>query len=305
MAEGLAPRDPGLPPEPASPPAGGAEPHQPDIVVPPASPEPLVTRPRRAQNGRTANPYRIRFGVVYLALAAVVGAAVGSFVVMLLRDPPSPSAAWSTWQPAGQEGSYPTQIADYVEKRYRGPNGRPLVGVIASRPAVQAGDSAVPVSHVVIQNDLVGGDDDVKVVATDDGIMYQLCGLGERCAIREGEPSEERHRLLRRQALELALYSLKYIESLDSVIALLPPNPNAEADAPSTALFFEKSDLRSALENPLVTTFRSPTETLGTEIELDPVERLTIDRLTGPRLFRYQFTQAPAGGAIMVLNPIS
>ena len=303
MAEGLVPRDPGLPEH-----VGDAEPRQPDVVVPPASREPLVTPVGRPQSDRVVNRYRIRFGVVYLALAAVVGAAVGSFVVMLLRDPPAASATWSQWQPEGQEGSYPTQIADYVEKRYRGENGRPLVGVIASRPAVQAGDSAVPVSHVVIQNDLVGGEDDVKVVATDDGIMYQLCGLGDNCSIRDGEPSAERHRLLRRQALELALYSLKYIDSLDSVIALLPPappDPSAEGDTPSTALFFEKSDLRSALENPLVTTFRSPTETLGTEIELDPVERLTIDRLTSPRLFRYQFTQAPAGGAIMVLAPIS
>ena len=263
-----------------------------------------MARPRRPQSGRGANPYRIGFGLVYLALAVVVGAAGGSFVVMLLRDPPAPSAAWSPWQPKGQEGSYPTQIADYVEKRYRGPSGRPLVGVIASRPAVQAGDSAVPVSHVVIQNDLVGGEDDVKVVPTDDGIMYQLCGLGERCSIREGEPSAERHRLLRRQALELALYSLKYIDSLDSVIALLPPNPDADANTPSTALFFEKDDLKAALDQPLVTTFRSPTEPLETEIEIDPVERLTIDRLTGPRLFRYQFTQAPAGGAIMVLAPV-
>ena len=208
MAEGLERTDAELPQLPR--PSGDAPEEQTqDIAVPPASREPLVTRPPSVHTERAANPYRIRFGVVYLALAAVVGAAVGSFVVMLLRDPAPPSAAWSPWRPEGQEGSYPTQIADYVEKRYRGENGRPLVGVIASRPAVQAGDSAVPVSHVVIQNDLVGGEDDVRVVPTDDGIMYQLCGLGERCSIREGEPSVERHRLLRRQALELALYSLK------------------------------------------------------------------------------------------------
>ena len=88
------------------------------------------------------------------------------------------------------------------------------------------------------------------------------------------------------------------------MIALLPPNPNDDASTPATALFFEKSDLKTALEQPLVTTFRSPTEPLATEIEVDPVERLTIDRLTSPRLFRYQFTQAPAGGAIMVLAPV-
>ena len=297
MAEDLSPRSPELP-ESTRPVGEDADPRTPDIVVPAAAAEPIVERVP-AEDARASNPYRIRFGLAYLALAAIVGGAVGSFVVLMMRDAPADKGAWSSWQPTGRESSYPKQIADYVSGRYRLPSGNALVGVLASEPEVQAGDSRVPVAAVAIQNDPEGDSDDISIVRTDNGIMYQLCGLGERCSIREGRPSAERHRLLRREALELALYSFKYIDDLDSVITLLPPRKDAQM---STALFFQKDDLRDALERPLSQTLRLDNPPQASEI--DPIEGLTIDRLTNSRLFQYEFTQAPAGGAILVLAPI-
>ena len=297
MAEGLTPRSPEQP-APLSPVGEDADPRTPDIVVPPASSEPVVPRPP-AEEARASNPYRIRFGLAYLALAAVVGGAVGSFVVLLMRDGPVDKGAWSSWQPTGRESSFPKQIADYVSGRYRLPSGNPLVGVLASEPEVQAGESSVPVAAVAIRNDPEGDSDDISIVRTDNGIMYQLCGLGERCSIREGRPSADRHRLLRREALELALYSFKYIDEVDSVITLLPPRKDAQM---STALFFQKNDLREALDRPLSQTLRLQNPPQASEI--DPIEGLTIDRLTNSRLFQYEFTQAPAGGAILVLAPV-
>jgi hypothetical protein len=140
--------------------------------------------------------------------------------------------------------------------------------------------------------------------------MFVLCGLGPRCSIREGQPSEERHQLLRREALELALYALKYSEA-SSVIALLPPRPDAAPDTatgtqaqenPSTALFFERKDFKRELEVPLRRTLLSAEPPQVAEIS--SLEAPTIDRLTTPHLFSYEFQQAQEGSAILILAPL-
>ena len=93
--------------------------------------------------------------------------------------------------------------------------------------------------------------------------MYTLNGLGPSGSIRGGKPSEERHLLLRREALELALYTFRYVEDVDLVVALLPPTPPEEKTAkngatasttdetPTQALFFRPGDLEPQLEIPL------------------------------------------------------
>ena len=55
--------------------------------------------------------------------------------------------------------------------------------------------------------------------------VYNLCGLGTSCAIAAGTPSLAGELLLRREALELALYTFRYIHGVDSVVAILPPVP--------------------------------------------------------------------------------
>ena len=57
-------------------------------------------------------------------------------------------------------------------------------------------------------------------------IAYNLCGIGgKNCAIGIGTPSSARLLLLRREALELALYTFKYVHGVENVVAILPPGP--------------------------------------------------------------------------------
>ena len=81
--------------------------------------------------------------------------------------------------------------------------------------------------------------------------------LGTQCAISEGEPSEERHQLLRREALELALYTFKYGDA-DSVIALLPPRLPQKGERSGhghvDGSFFAAETSRSELDEPLQNT---------------------------------------------------
>ena len=110
---------------------------------------------------------------------------------------------------------------------------------------------------VALRTASVGGD--IKLI-DGHGVMYTLFGLGKHGSIHGGEPSEERHLLLRREALELALYTFRYADDVDMVVTLLPPPPPkaGEQDTagelpPVQALFFRPGDLQSELGVPLDT----------------------------------------------------
>ena len=103
----------------------------------------------------------------------------------------------------------------------------------------------MPVSAIAIRPDTSRGqaeENDIDVVSGGNSIMYSLCGLGDACSISEGVPSEARHALLRREALELSLYTFKNVDGIDSVTVFLPPRPDGQA-AP-TAVFLKRSDVQ-------------------------------------------------------------
>ena len=268
-------------------------------LVPAATATP-AERPLVPAQRRRASLYRGRFALAYLLLALLAGAALaaGALLALADNDRVSDEATWSGWRPTGDESSYPSQIAEFVAERYRLPSGRQLVAVLAGPPEVQN----VEVSAVAIRPHPAAPNQDLDVVRTDGAVMYVLCGLGPRCSIREGKPSAERHRLLRREALELALYTFKYVEDIHSVIALLPPPPSGDS---SGALFFRKDDgtLRAVLDRPLDRTLSLGRAPLPSQIA--PAETDTIEALTAPRLFTYEFQPAQDGSAVLVLTPPS
>jgi hypothetical protein len=260
--------------------------------------KPLVIPPPKREAPRV---FRARFAIAYLVLAVLAGAGVGT-TVLLLNRPTTPEVVWSSWRPNGSESTFDDQISDYVGARYRLPSGNPLTAVIPGPPTVSAGGTDLEVRNVVIQDDPQGDADGYRVVNVGDSQMYQLCGAGNQCSLGEGTPSEARMRLLRREALELALYTFKYTDGTDTVITLLPPNLGDAADPDddtAVALFFEKSALRKELEQPLRRTLLSSNPPQAAE--LNTFERLMIERLTGNRLFLYQFRPDLAGGAMMFL----
>ena len=69
----------------------------------------------------------------------------------------------------------------------------------------------------------------------ENGIWYVLNGLGEGGSISRGEPSEERLALVKREALELALYTFRYVDGVDHVVTLLPPTPPEKAGKSDSA----------------------------------------------------------------------
>lgn len=263
-----------------------------------AAPErPLVAS--RRERARQSS-YRVRFGIIYIVLAAIVGAGIGAFVVLLSRPAPAEEEAWSTWRPEGRENSYPVEIAQHVGSRYRLPSGKQLVGVLAGPAEVQE----LPIRAVVIQHDASTPtkEDDVDVIEVGNSVMYNLCGVGQKCSIAEGSPTQERARLLRREALELSLYTFKYVEDVDSVITMLPVNlgdPATEDDDTSTLVFLEKKDFSRQLSAPLERTLAGQAGT-----SLDPVEGQLVDTLTRPNHYVYDIQPAQDLSAILRLAPV-
>ena len=128
--------------------------------------------------------------------------------------------------------------------------------------------------------------------------MYQLCGLGQNCSIATGKASTTRGRLVRREALEIALYTFKFVPSVKSIAAFMPPPPGQTANE---MLYFQKDEVQSALDEPLSKTLSSVPAPLPTDP--DTSEAATIDRLTLPYLYTYQLQALQAGGAALILDP--
>ena len=273
-----------------------------DDVTP--KPEPPVVPPvaRNRRDRARHSSYRFRFGIVYVVLAAIFGAGIGSFVVLASRPKPPDALAWSSWEPTGSKLARVRQIADRIPKAYKQENGEQLTVSQASQLAVPTEQGNLPITSVFVRPDTSRGlaeEEDIDTYSGADVVSYGLCGLGtsDQCAITVGTPSSDRFMLLRRQALELSLYTFKYVDDVESVIVFMPPTPKGESNG---TVFLRRDDVADGLRRPLAQLLPSRAPRVGalTEVELG-----NILRLTQPRTYAFQFTAAPDGRPILVLTP--
>jgi hypothetical protein len=261
-----------------------------------ATPAPERTKPARARIS-LAGPHRPRFLVVYGLLFAVIGFSLALVVVYAGRSI-SPGPKWSAWHPSGGGLGAAKQIAENVGKSYRLPNGDQLVDVIAKAPSVSpASDTTIPIHYVAVRGTRTTGDQ-ITQVSSSNSIMYSLCGLGSACSIASGKASVARGTLVRREILELALYTFKYVGGIHSVIAFMPPTPGAQ---PQYLVYLQKNDVSDELKQPLAKTLASKVP-LPAAIPAREVH--VIDAVTEPRVYKFGLSQAQQGDAILVLTPL-
>ena len=255
---------------------------------------------------KTESPYRSRFGLVLGALLgiAVATLAIGAAVYVGTTGNGAPDG-WSQWKPSSDDGADAAkEIATHVGRKYRLSNGNQIVGVQGGPLEV----FDVPL-EVALRTAPQGGNIDF---IDGNGLMYTLNGLGPRGSVKGGKPSEARHLLLRREALELALYTFRYVKNVDLVVALLPPKPPDEKknkdgttttstaeESPTQALFFRPGDLEPQLEIPLRATIPAATPRPET---IPPSESRRIDALTRSNLFLASFQQGQDQKAFLVLD---
>ena len=201
-----------------------------------------------AARGDDQPPHAPRFQFLLGALVALGLAAVAIVVAVAASGPSRERAGgprWSIWQPNGKS-PVADQIAQHVGREYRLASGHQLVFVTGGAPEV----AQLPVTFVFQQAVSQGGD---YVPIDGKGAMYRFCGFGPKCSITEGKPSTRRGLLLRREALELALYTFRYTD-VDNVVVLFPPalakNPSKTPD-PNLAVYLRRQDVDSELAQPL------------------------------------------------------
>jgi hypothetical protein len=269
-----------------------------DLIPPPSPagrppPEPEVEPPPQVEAAaqleapppatRAPAPFRSRFGFVWGALAGIAAAAVATFAVLVAapgESGPQLAPNWSPWEPETSrmvEGAQ--DIADHVGLQYKLDGGEQLVSVRSS--ALELGGE--PIGVAVRPS---GGE--IQFLEGE-GLLYILNGLGPNGRLPTGKPSKERGRLLMREALELALYSFRYLEDVTMVAVLLPQtaeqaeaNAGGAAAAPQTnAIFYRPGDLIDQLKVPLDRTLspRTPRPSTMTKAEAARVDSLTLRNL--------------------------
>jgi hypothetical protein len=266
----------------------------------------LLTIPEQAapvvRGGPTAptpRRYTARFAIFYALLGMVLAGTIVAGVSVFFQSGPLAAQSWSSWQPArGSTAQVTSAIANHVSQQYRlGAGAGQLVGVQSEPLTYTSGTHKISIEAVAIR----------KKANSDVGIVFYpttntwadlLCGLGTTCSISTGQASVTRGRLVRREALEIALYTFKFAPSISSLVAYMPPPPGSTSQ---TLLYFQKANLTKELSQPLDQTLPLATPPLPSSP--DTTEASTIDKLTIPSLYDYSLAQLQDGGLALVLAP--
>ncbi|GAC1437575.1 MAG: hypothetical protein NVSMB51_11950 [Solirubrobacteraceae bacterium] len=230
-----------------------------------------------------AAPHADRFQFLLGGLIALGLSAIAALALLFSQGRAPIPPPWSSWAPGSSDISGVHEIANRVGAEYRAADGGQLVAV-SGTPQEIAG---VPVQVAVRTS--AGARGSIPVF-NGTGVIYQLCGLGAKCSISTGQPSSQRHLLLRREALELALYTFRYIGGVDQVEVFMPPR---KGQSPSQVLFFRSSQLAAELDRPLRETLTAPTPTVNTIAQA--ADTALVDRVTTQSL--YAFTLASQNGS--------
>jgi len=237
------------------------------------------------------------FVAAYLILGVTAGAAIGTAIVLAERPAPLPPPPWSSWRPdTSSLRGQALEIANHVGPTYRLPSGDQLANVKVANPAGNKQLRAIGVPTKAKPETL----SDFKLYDNNKTVYYMLCGAGSNCKIDEGTPSRARGTVLRREALELALYTLEYAHSADNVIVFFPPGPGQKKV--SSSLFFQRGDLESSLKDPLRRTLPRVQPPLPGQIGKG--EQKTVDELTASLLYKFVgIVNASGFGNMVVLEP--
>ena len=265
---------------------------------------------RRAHRVRAPKLQRFRLGLVALGVIAVaaLGASIGISTGGRTANAPSD---WSAFQPPDNGLTGAQEIADYVAPYYRASPSAQLAVVTA----VNLNDPTHPTQVAV---PAAGSSGSLLPLPAASTIVYNLCGVGgQNCEIGVGEPSAARLLLLKREALELALYTFKYISGINYVVALLPPGhsttgctgicPHPHATVKVTpvdlGLFFDNAELQPWLSRPLSYTFPEPLPpTVGAMPRSSEAELVSL--ITAHGLFQEHVEQGQDGSSVVVLTAL-
>jgi hypothetical protein len=239
---------------------------------------------------RVKHGHEQKFRFTYAVLAGFGLAAVAAAAIFLAAGKPPKPPEWSPWKPTVGGDEALSQIANHVAPAYRLPTGEQLVAVDGG-PLQIAG---IPVRILLRPSPTEAAPSDGK------GALFTLCGLGKNCSIKTGKPSKERTLLMQREALELALYTFRYVKDVKQVVVMLPPPPGTP---PSQAMFFRRTEVKPHLAHPL--RFTLPGKPPSISSLRDGPAKKFIDRLTRSNVYNFDVIQAQDASVLLELAHFS
>ncbi len=268
---------------------------------------------------REASPHSAKFKAATVGLAGIGIAAIVAIVLILSSGTKTQQqASWSSWSPPDSGLLGARDIADHVAPYYRLSATEQLSVVTVvnlGNPSDVNQTTGAPIGlQVAVRPDPTSS---AVSLLTGNTIAYNLCGVqGPGCQLG-GTPSSARLLLLRREALELALYTFKYVSSTDNVVAILPPGYTSTGctgicPAPDTktkttpvdiAVLFVKPELQPWLDQPLSDTLPEQFPPTVEQMPTAPEAGL-VDQITARGLFSEKLVQAQDGSSLLQLSPL-
>jgi len=242
-----------------------------------------------AQGSRPTNRYSKRFALAH-ALVIVAFAGLLVFFAYLVSGSQS-STPWSSYKPTGGE-TFPRaqKLASFVAPRYI--SGGSPIAVVQAQPLFFHDQVVDGVAFTRAPFQDVGEHYHQLEPAGESTMAYVFCGQAARCGLA-ATGAEDVIPLLRRESLELALYTFKYWPEIDAVVAILPP-----ATKSSPAVYLKRSTLKAELSKPLNRTL--PDRPVITASTMTADERATVERLT--RVFPSSFQETASGRMLLLLG---
>ena len=245
-----------------------------------------VEKPRRKMHTKG-------FLAANLVVAAGFVGVLVLFAFLVTRG--TTSTSWSSYKPKGSDVLAKAQnMADHVAPAYKF-NGEPIA-VVQAQPLVYQ-NAIVDGIAFTRQPFRKIGTPIKQFEPTDSTVAYVFCGTASRCGL-PSMGADETVALLRRETLELALYTFKYSPGVTSIVGLLPP-----AGSTNLAIYLRRKNFTSQLSKPLDATL--PAHKVLSYNQLGSVEKATIDRLTMRNTYESQFSQGANGRPILQLRSVS
>jgi hypothetical protein len=277
--------------------------------------------------GSRGNPHAEKFRVATALLTGIaIGALALALVILAGGRGGSSDAQWSSWSPSDNGRLGETEIADHVAPYYRITASQQLdvvtlMNIANASAAASAGGGTGTTSGLQVAVNQTGTPGSLSLL-NGSTVAYEICGVGGSKCQLPGSPSTNRVLLLRREALELALYTFRYISGIDNVIVLLPPGHTVTASPlqpkpptltsgpsnsqPTTvACLFVKQELQPWLTQPLTAALQPfPPPVAELPLWSRTEEAGLVDEITGHGLFSEKIEQAQDGSSLLVLNQL-
>jgi hypothetical protein len=274
-----------------------------------------------------SSPHARKFlAITVLLVGLALGAVTVAISMLTSGNQSAPSGPWSQWTPPDTGMLGASDIANHIAPFYRlsGTDQLAVVSVVHlgnanSTSSTSAASSGLQVALPTTQSSSSSSSASSSGLGLLGGntIAYNLCGVGSTdCSIGIGTPSSNRTLLLRREALELALYTFKYVSSTDNVLAILPTThttsntltatPHPKLKPVHLAVLFEHQELQPFLDQPLAATYQEQYPPLLSQMATwkQTTEAALVDQITARGLFTEQIEHAQDGSSLMILNQV-